>query len=528
VLAFGGAVWLPVVLGAIGLFAFWTWFRSARRWQVAGLLALAALVVALLIRGVVTFAHANGALTGEELGNLLHPLNGFQLFGIWPAADFRIDPPDATTLTYVLIAFAIAAGIFALVVAWRRRSWTVWLYLVSGLVGIALVSAGGSPWVQAKAVAIASPAALFASLVGVAVLLEGRGSSRARGDVGDAENPRSSDVMLAGRGVGAVALLAVCGGVLWSNATAYHHVTLAPYAQFRELQHIGDEFAGQGPTLLNEYQPYGARHFLRRMDPESPSELRRRQIPLRNGQLLPKAGYADLDQFQLSALLVYRTIVIRTSPVASRPPQPYRLVYAGTWYQVWQRAVKPSRPLLSSIPLGNAVDPAGVPSCAAVTSLARSTPPGGLLAAASAERPQVMSVPSPLPVGDTTASFVAPAAGRYQVWLGGSFFRRLRVQLDSVQTASSHQQLNEAGEWTPLGSAALGPGRHRVTLSYGDATLYPGSGGPGGAGPFFPVGPLAVVRASTPRPLTYVTPSAARSLCGQRWDWIQSLGPPAG
>jgi hypothetical protein len=526
VLAYGGAVWLPLVLAAVAVFAFWTWSRSAGRLWLAGLLALAAVLAALLVRGGLTFAQANGALTGGELGNLLHPLNGFQLFGIWPAADFRIDPPDATTLAYVLIALAIAAGTVALVVAWRRRSWTLWLYLASGLVGIALVSARGSPWVQAKAIAIASPAALLASLVGAAVLLEGRPWARAREVRADAEAPRSKGAMLASRALGAAALAAVCGGVLWSNATAYHHVTLAPYAQFRELQHIGDEFAGRGPTLLNEYQPYGARHFLRRMDAESPSELRRRTIPLRSGQLLPKAGYADLDQFQLPALLVYRTIVIRTSPVASRPPQPYRLVDAGTWYQVWQRPLRPSRPVLASIPLGNAVDPTGVASCAVVTSLARSTPTGGLVVAASAERPQVMSVPSPLPVGETAASFVARAAGRYQVWLGGSFFRLLRVDLDSIRTASSHQQLNEAGEWTPLGSAALGPGRHAVTLSYGDATLYPGSGGPGGAGPFFPVGPLAVVRASTPRPLTYVAPSAARSLCGARWDWIESLGPP--
>jgi hypothetical protein len=513
VLAYGGAVWLPVVLVAVGGFAFRIWFHSANRLQLAGLLALVALLAAALIRGAVTFADANGALTGGQLGNLVHPVNGFQLFGIWPVADFRIDPPNRTTLAYVLIALAIAAGIVALAVAWRRRRWPVWLYLLSGLVGIALVSARGSPWIQGKAIAIASPAAVFASLVGGAVLLEAR--------------KRDRDPALAWRPVGLVALVAVCGGVLWSNATAYHHVTLAPYAQFRELQHIGDEFAGEGPTLLNEYQPYGARHFLRKLDPESPSELRRRTIPLRSGELLPKAGYADLDQFQLDALLVYRTIVIRTSPVASRPPQPYRLVYSGTWYQVWQRPVKPSRPVVSSIPLGGDLDPGGVPNCNAVAGLARSTPPGGLLSAATAERPDVISVPSPLPEGDTVASFVAPAAGRYQVWLGGSFFRRLRVRLGPVQTASVHEQLNEAGEWTPLGSAPLGPGAHRVTLSYGDAALYPGSGGPGGAGPFFPVGPLAVVRTTTARPLTYVAPSAARSLCGKRWDWIESLGPPA-
>ena len=133
--------------------------------------------------------------------------------------------------------------------------------------------------------------------------------------------------------------------MIWSNALAYHHVTLAPYAQFRELQQVGDPFAGQGPALINEYQPYGARHFLRAHGPGEPGGAAPPADPAAAAaSILPKGGYADLDQFQLSALLVYRTIVTRTSPVASRPPQPYRLVYAGRWYQVWQRPSVLARP----------------------------------------------------------------------------------------------------------------------------------------------------------------------------------------
>ena len=399
VLAFGGAVWLPVVLTAIGLFALWTWLRSATRLQLAGLVALAALLAVGLVRGGENFVHANRALTGGELGNLVAPLSGFQVFGIWPAGDFRIAPPEASMLTYTLIGLAIGTGLVALLVAWRRRSWMPWLYLISGLVGIGLVSARGSPWVQGKAIAIASPAVLFASLVGAVLLVEHRPAVRPRG-----RRRRFADAVVT-RPTGVIAGVAVCVGVLWSNAAAYHHVTLAPYAQFRELQHIGDEFARQGPTLLNEYQPYGVRHFLRRMDSESPSELRRRTIPLQGGQLVPKAGYADLDQFQLGGLLVYRTIVIRTSPAASRPPEPYRLASAGKWYEVWQRPLNPRRPVLASLPLGNSLDPVAVPSCDAVVRLARSTPRDGLLAAASGRSPRVMSVPSPLPVGATRRSF---------------------------------------------------------------------------------------------------------------------------
>ena len=50
---------------------------------------------------------------------------------------------------------------------------------------------------------------------------------------------------------------------------------------------IGNRFVGQGPALMTEYEPYGARHFLRDRTPR-PSELRRRVDYLTNGAVLDK------------------------------------------------------------------------------------------------------------------------------------------------------------------------------------------------------------------------------------------------
>ena len=116
---------------------------------------------------------------------------------------------------------------------------------------------------------------------------------------------------------------------MWSNALAYRDVNLAPRDQLAELETIGHRIAGQGPTLMTEYQPYGVRHFLRDADPEAASELRRRQVPLGDGRTLHKGETADTDRFQLGGLLVYRTLVLRRSPVQSRPPSPYRLTWRG-------------------------------------------------------------------------------------------------------------------------------------------------------------------------------------------------------
>ena len=123
----------------------------------------------------------------------------------------------------------------------------------------------------AKALAIASPAvpALRASI--------GRGSAhRARGRRGARRRPRSS----------------IARASLWSNALAYREVNLAPRDQLAELELIGEQIAGEGPTLMTEYQPYGVRHFLRDADAEGASELRRRQVPLRGGEETKKGAWS--------------------------------------------------------------------------------------------------------------------------------------------------------------------------------------------------------------------------------------------
>jgi hypothetical protein len=522
VLGYGGAVWLALTLLAVGLAALRIWVRTRTRAQLLGLTALAIVLALGLIRGAQGFLKSNGSLTSPELGNLIHPLSWLQLFGIWPAGDFRVAPPNAS-VTHVLVAVVIVAACFGLLVAWRARWWVPGLYLAGAAAGTVLVSLKGSPWVQGKAFATASPAALLVGLIGAVALLESR-----RGLLPGEDASRPGRLLAAHRTIAAAACAAISVGVLWSNALAYHHVTLAPYGQLAELAQIGQRFAGEGPALINEYEPYAARHFLRAMDPESPSELRRRVVPLRNGQEVSKGGYADLDQFQIAGLMIYRTIVLRTSPAASRPPAAYRLVYNGRWYQVWQRPVAVSRPVLGSLPLGNSIDPTAVPACSEVLRLAREVKPTGLLAAVARASPTTVTVPASLPERDTAVPLVTPSPGVYEVWLGGSFVRHLRTSIDGRSIGSLRDVLNEAGGWTPLGTVRLSVGAHRVTLSYGAAGLAPGSGGPGAAGPFFPVGPLAVSPPAGYLPVIYIRPADARSLCGRRWDWVEALGAQSG
>ena len=100
-------------------------------------------------------------------------------------------------------------------------------------------------------------------------------------------------------------------------------------------------FASQGPALLNEPQVYGTTHFLRRLDPEAPGELRWRVLPLRDGSQVPPGGYADVDGFLLPSVLFYKTLVLPRSPIESRPPSVYTLAWSGVFYDVWQRPAVP-------------------------------------------------------------------------------------------------------------------------------------------------------------------------------------------
>src|SRR5439155_25123376 len=180
---------------------------------------------------------SSGRPMSQKLGLLFQPLSGWQLAGIWPVGDFRLrGPPMASVL---LIGLALLAAAVAIWLTVSRRQFTVAAYVALALVGCGVFYlVGSTPWVIGKALAIASPALLAAALMGGTLLWSRRPA-------------------------GLLVLLAVGGGVVWSNALAYHDATLAPRPRLAELQHIGHLVTGKGPTVINEFGWYADRRFLR-------------------------------------------------------------------------------------------------------------------------------------------------------------------------------------------------------------------------------------------------------------------------
>lgn len=509
----GGAVWLIVpALAAGGLLLGRRLYRTA----FVLVLATAALAIPTLAAATMWLHHTGAFTSGSELGNLYHPLNWTQIFGVWPAGDFRVSPVSSWAAG-VLIALVVLSGVAGLALAGAKRGLGLVVYAATALAGSTIFWLAGSPWIGAKALAIASPLFLVLALAAAGWVFE-------RG--------RRLEALLAAG--------AVLFGVAWSDALAYHDALLAPNARLAELEAIGSRFAGEGPTLETDYDPYGARHFLRRLDAEAASELRVRLVPLRTGGTAPRGSSPDLDEIARPDLLVYRTLVLRRSPAASRPPSVYRLVALGRYYEVWQRPPTGGPGIVDHLSLGDRFHAAAVPRCADVERLAAEAGPRGRLAAVvrpanvavdldgSAPRSprgftEIPGLEYPTGRESWPIELRVPVSGTYEIGIDGSFLSRLELFVGSKRVASARHELNWPGGYNPLATVRLSAGDVRMTLRYDGPDLHPGSAGTGTG---FGLGPLVVGRLDPAGArVTYLRPGQARRLCGKSLDWVEALRP---
>ncbi len=310
-LSVAAAIWLVPLVALVVVGA---WRRRTLTTVALASVATLALALPALIAAPTFIDNANAVARGaDDTGNLLGPLSPWQIAGIWPSADFRVHPAEHRA-TIVLVGVALVAAAFGAFVAYRRQAWRLLALAGTAVLGTVVFLVTSGPWIEGKALATASPVVLTLALVGAAAVLE------------------------SGRLVeGVLALAVLVGGVAWSNWLGGSEPSLAPRDQLAELEAIGSRYAGEGPALMTEYQPYGVRHFLRRLDPEGASELRRRPVQLRDGRLVQKGRTAPIDAFDPAALRTYRTLVLLRSGPGGTPPQPFRLVERGHFYEVWQR-----------------------------------------------------------------------------------------------------------------------------------------------------------------------------------------------
>jgi hypothetical protein len=513
IMSLGGLIWLlPLLVGAFLLLAQRRGLTDTMRRSAVFLVAFGVCAMPTIVAAIEWLPHSRGFTSASEFGNLRGPLRWLQVFGIWPVGDFRFTPKDLM-LTHVLIGAVAAAALVGFAWAVWARWWEIVSYVLAVTVGTLVIVTQGSPWVGAKAFATASPVAVFLALTGAAAFVV---------------RIRTADAAIIAGVVSAV----VIGGIAWSNVLAYRAVWLAPEDRLAELELIGKRFAEQGPALMTEFEPYGARHFLRRLDAEGASELRRRFVYLRSGVPLAPQAYTDIDRIRLPDVLVYRTLLLRRSPVGSRPPSTYRLVWSGRWYQVWQRPDPAPATIVVHHPLGTELQPGAVPSCSTILRSASEPGVRRLVAPLRAPVVPISLAASPhLPTwsaygdgvyargrGTIRTALRIPEAGRYSFWLGGSFLGHVELRVDGRPLGSARHQLEWSGQYIEFGTASLEAGLHALGITYSSGGIRPGTVGQAP----LPLGPLVAAPEVAPR-LMRVLPSQARSLCGRRLDWIEGL-----
>jgi hypothetical protein len=447
-----------------------------------------------------------------ELGNLPKPLSIQHAMGIWPARDFRQDI-DLNTLVVILGIVLAGLGLLAAYTAYREGQPLLAAYAVGGALAFAVVYAVGSPWIDGKGMAIVSPALLCAGLVGAVLLIQ--------------RTPYAVAGWLAA---------ALAGGlVLYSSFLFYQGAWLAPRDEHLELQQIGERFSGQGPMLMTEGSIYGPRHFLRKVDAEGAKDLRRRVDPLRDGSLPDDVAYLDTDMLADADFAPYHLLVLRRSPVTSRPPGEFRRVYQGTYYEVWEKVGTPvlGQSLIERLPLGEPPDSSAVPDCGQVQALAQKARPNGTLLAhppdehflldlSGGTHPASWSVNgtvfTPGDSGTMTVSVNVPAAGSYQIWVGGDIYRELTIRAGG-RSESISRAIN-VNRYEPFGPFHLSAGNQEIEISSAGAGLAPGSG----TTPT-PLGPVILQRTETADlPTITLHTSDYRRLCNAPWDWIEAYG----
>src|SRR4051812_28753399 len=213
--------WLGVILVVLVLYELRgedSALRVAGRWL--AVVALTVVLAAPAVANGLSLLRAAGGVAGPQgLGNLAYKVPAWSSFGPWITPDHRfpLAQDGHVTLTYLLIAVAIALIVAGFAAALRDRDRGLVALGASGLVATAYMVYSTGVWLQFKAFAMTAPIALALAFTGAVWLV------------------RVLPVrVLRAAPVAAAAALAL--GILYGNALQYHATTLGDYDRYIDLK----------------------------------------------------------------------------------------------------------------------------------------------------------------------------------------------------------------------------------------------------------------------------------------------------
>ena len=246
----------------------------------------------------------------------------------------------------------------------------------------------------------------------------------------------------------------------------------------------------------------------------------------------------DLNQLELGFVESNPLIVLPRSPVASRPPANFDLVYRTPEFDVWRR-VRPASDILFHLPQ------VGVPTksvraiCESLTANVRRAGPDARIAYVPSRPfanfiPGAVAHPSYWHGGEAVQAFGAgtvqgllslPGSGVYDIWMAGSIGRPLTLYVDGRRITTVGYQERYPDQYIHFADVSLDSGHHVIRLTRPNGSLHAGSGdGPDATSGL--VGPmLFTLKRPGDETVRIVPGNQARRVCAAHADyqWIEVL-----
>jgi hypothetical protein len=486
-----------------------------------------AIVVPIIATAATSFKVTTTVLSvssgGVSIGNLLAPLNLWEILGIWPSGDYRAPVTVHVTLAHALLWVALLSAVLGALWTLRRHAWGPLLLLLGNGIAALVLLERATPYAASKVMAILSVTAVLAAMLGAAALHD-----------------------LTRRWLGWTLALVLALGVLWTNGKAFEHAPLAPAARFAELTRIDHRFRGQGPTYYDMWDFEWPAFFLSDMGPYVPNIYGQpTPRPGTGPRTVPQLQYPwDLADVTYAFQTHYRLMVLGRSPFMTRPPADYRLVYEGRYYDVFRRDAgprvlshvvasdEPDAPLYRPAPLtcrriarlgARALAEHARLAFAAWTSVASTQASRGIHPATwqklpidTAALPYGLTLPST--AGTLRTTLRVPRAGTYTVWVQGRLTQRMTVTIGAHRVGSIVQQIGPGSMFTDVGRVRLPAGASPVLLTRAARSrLVP-------TAVLDTLGEIALSRSGAPPGVHTVPAREARTLCGRPGlQWIETV-----
>lgn len=518
----GIAPWVLVLLAVLAGPRLVAAARRGGRRRIAGrtwVLALVAIVVVATpaFAAAIKLAPLLRAGGPPDLGNLAAPLPAWSAIGPWLTSDHRYPlatDTGAGTATAILACFVAVLAAVGVARAIAQRDRGLYAAATAAVIAVAFIVVQGSAWVELKAFTISAPLIVMLAFAGAAALSGPRW--------------RRVEATVVGAGVAA--------SILAGNLLVYRNVPVVPQERFAELEELGERYAGQGPTLYPAFEEF-AGYLMRDARLTALSD-----VPF-EGLLRPQPGTTtyseDLDGFSLAYLRTFKLIVVRRGdPTQSRPPSNWQLVRTTAYHDVYRRTAQgPAVLTHGGLPAGVTARPAGF--CRALRADLRAAGAGARVAYVAPIEGAVYVAPgSATPQGwlsqgeDRLArgpgrmvlTGDVVGGGEFDVWIRGSFGRRVRVEIDGRTVGSVRWRQNYPFAYEPLGRVTLTTGAHRFDVVRGGGTVLPGTGNElGPEGIITRIGPVALTRPGPPPVVQIVSGDAGMDVCRapRQLDWME-------